>query len=137
MGEYHPTCCFRRLGRDLRPCATERLAEGGRIRGSAPDVLEFSASSRWMCEKNKIGRAHKIDKAGGGTSEAKWACSQRSEYVLDCQLRRFLDAGVMTPKRVKPVRVGRGDQRLAKARRHFFGLTIWIEQAFVKMAELN
>src|SRR5262245_9062404 len=90
-----------------------------------------------MCEKNEIGRVHKIDKASGRTSEANGACSQDSEYALRCQLWRFWDAGVMTPKRVQPVRVGRGDQRFAKALRHFLGLTVWIEQAFVEMADLD
>jgi hypothetical protein len=43
----------------------------------------------------------------------------------------------VTAKRLQPMRVGRGDQRFAKTRRHFFGTAIRIKKAYVKMAELD
>ena len=43
----------------------------------------------------------------------------------------------MAAKSVEPMRVGGGDQWFAKARRHSFRAAIRIEQAYVKMAELD
>jgi len=43
----------------------------------------------------------------------------------------------MVTKRVQPMSIGRGDQWLAKTRRHLFRATIWIQEAFVKMANFN
>jgi hypothetical protein len=43
----------------------------------------------------------------------------------------------MAPKRMQPMRVGRGDQWLVKARRHSFRAAIRIKQANVKMAKLD
>jgi hypothetical protein len=43
----------------------------------------------------------------------------------------------MPPERVQPMRIGCGDQWFAKARRHLFCTSIRIEEAVMKMAELN
>jgi hypothetical protein len=43
----------------------------------------------------------------------------------------------MPSKGVQPMRVRSGDQRFTKAGRHSFCAAIWIEQANVKMTELN
>ena len=43
----------------------------------------------------------------------------------------------MTPESVQLVRVGCRDQRFAKLGGHFRSAPIWVEQSFVKMAELD
>jgi len=43
----------------------------------------------------------------------------------------------MSSERVQSMRIGCGNQRFAKARRHSFRAAIRIEEALVKMAELD
>jgi hypothetical protein len=43
----------------------------------------------------------------------------------------------MPSERMQPMRIGCGDQRFAKTRRHPFRTAIRIEEPFVKMAKLN
>lgn len=90
-----------------------------------------------MCEKDEIHRAYKIDKTARRTREPRRARSQRSENAFNCKLTWNLNAGVMTAERVQLVRIGRGDQWFPEPPRHSFRAPVRIEQAFVKMAELN
>ena len=64
--------------------------------------------------------AYKIVKTARRTDQTKRTGSQSSEDIFDRELRRHRDACVMASESVQPVRIGSGNQRFAKTRRHFF-----------------
>ena len=65
------------------------------------------------------------------------AAAQPGKYVLDGKGRRHWHARVMPTKRVQPMRVGGGNQWFAKPGCYSSRPAIRIEQANVKMTELD
>ena len=80
-----------------------------------------------MREKNKIDRAHKIDKTARRAGVFDRTRTQRVKEIFHCKRACNLDARIVIAKRVQLVRVRRGDQRFSKLQRNFFSASVWIE----------
>src|SRR2546423_8056276 len=73
------------------------------------------SSSKWVREEDKIDCAHEIGNAARRTRWANLPDPQGAENILDTEFRRSGDTCVMPAKRVQPMRIGCGDQWLAKS----------------------
>jgi hypothetical protein len=90
-----------------------------------------------MREENKIDRAYEISETARGARQAHRTASQGCEDMFDGQRRRDLNTGIVPSESMEPMRVGRCDQRFAKARCQFHRSAIRIKQTHVEMAELD
>ena len=100
-------------------------------------LVMVKTTAQGVFDKNKIKGADNFLKGRGRAIDAQLAQPELSNNSFRRERRRSWHARVMTSKSAELVCVGSRNQRFAKFFRYLRRVPIGIEQALVKMTELN